>query len=131
MSRLTAFLQRNNDIAAGICGPDGEGVLSEETMRPTTALSDKGLLEQVLSNTTPRVELGNPVDDHNDRIAELDLNPTKEFGAKPENSKLPEGKAELDGGMLPVIPGIGKEKTFELGESDSGMFEMDLESSSS
>jgi hypothetical protein len=44
---------------------------------------------------------------------------------------LPEGKAELDGGMLPVIPGIEKEKTFELGESDSGMFEMDLESSSS
>lgn len=32
-------------------------------MRPT-ALSDRGILEQVLSNTTPKVELGNPVEHH-------------------------------------------------------------------
>jgi hypothetical protein len=125
MSRLTAFLQRNNDIAAGVCGPNGEGIVSEETMRPTTALSDKGLLEQVLSNTTPRVELGNPVEDHVDRIAELDLAATKEVGPQQENSKLPGSATELKGGILPVIPGVGKERIFELGEGESGMFEMD------
>jgi hypothetical protein len=124
MNRLTAFLQRNNDIAAGLCSPDGEGVLSEETMRPTTALSDKGLLEQVLSNTTPKVELGNPVEDHVDRMAGLNLNTGKEAGSKQENSKLSEDAAELDTGMLPAIPGLEKEKMFEL-EDENEIFEME------
>lgn len=124
MNRLTAFLQRNNDIAAGLCSPSGEGMLSEETMRPTTALSDKGLLAQVLSNTTPRVELGNPVDDHVDKMAALDLSGAKESGSKQENLKLPEGASEPDGGMLPAVKGLGKEKIFEL-ESENGMFDMD------
>jgi hypothetical protein len=122
MSRLTTFLQRNNDIVAGI---NGEGIVSEETMRPTTALSDKGLLEQVLSNTTPRVELGNPVEDHVDRIAELDLSAPKGLGSQQENSKFSGDTAELKGVKLPVIPGIGKENIFELGEGESVMFEMD------
>jgi hypothetical protein len=125
MNRLTAFLQRNNDIVAGICGPTGEGLLSEETMRPTTALSDKGLLEQVLSNTTPKVELGNPVEFHVEKAAELDLSAAKDLTPKKENSKVPDGAAELDDdGMLPAIPGLGEEKMFEL-EDESGVFEME------
>lgn len=64
--RLAQFLDRNNKIAAG--GHDWNAhevyMLDEETMRPTTALSDSGILEQVLSNTTPRTEIRNPVDEH-------------------------------------------------------------------
>jgi len=96
MNRLTMFLQRNNDIAAGVYDPNGEGILSEETMRPTTALSDKGILAQVLSNTTPKIELRNPVEDHINKMAELSLTTTK-VGTKQENSELPEGAAELEG----------------------------------
>jgi len=37
-------------------------MLSEDTLRPTTAMSDRGILEHVLSTTTPKVELADPVD---------------------------------------------------------------------
>jgi hypothetical protein len=124
MSRLAMFLRRNNDIAAGLYDPNGEGILSEETLRPTTALSDKGILEQVLSNTTPKIELGNPVEDHINKMADLSLNTPKEVETRQENSKLPDGVVEVDGGMLPEIAGIGKEKIFEL-EGESGMFMME------
>lgn len=124
MSRLAMFLRRNNDIAAGLYDPNGEGILSEETLRPTTALSDRGILEQVLSNTTPKIELGNPVEDHINKMADLSLNTPKEVETRQENSKLPDGAAEVDGGMLPEIAGIGKEKIFEL-EGESGMFMME------
>jgi hypothetical protein len=124
MSRLAMFLRRNNDIAAGVYDPNGEGILSEETMRPTTALSDKGILEQVLSNTTPKIELGNPVEDHISKIVDLNLTSPKEVGTKQGNSKLPDGAAEMDGGMLPEISGLGKERIFEL-EGENGLFMME------
>jgi hypothetical protein len=124
MNRLTMFLQRNHDIAAGLCDPNGEGILSDETMRPTTALSDKEILAQVLNDTTPKIELGNPVEDHINKIAELNLTPTAEVGTKQENSKLPEDAAKLEGGLLPELSGTGKEQMFEL-EGESGMFIME------
>jgi hypothetical protein len=124
MSRLAMFLRRNNDIAAGIYDPNGEGILSEEALRPTTALSDKGILEQVLSNTTPKIELGNPVEEHISKIADLSLNTPKEVETRQENSKLLDGAAEIDSGILPEIAGIGKEKIFEL-EGEGGMFMME------
>lgn len=62
--RLAMFLDRNIGIATGVGGSplDHEGLLSPEAMRPTTAMSDRGILEQALSNVTPKVEVGNPVD---------------------------------------------------------------------
>jgi hypothetical protein len=58
--RLMEFLERNQKIAAGL--ETREGYLSDDTLRPTTATSDMGIMEHVLSNTTPRVERTNPVD---------------------------------------------------------------------
>jgi hypothetical protein len=58
--RLMEFLERNQKIAAGL--ETREGYLSDDTLRPTTATSDMGIVEHVLSNTTPRVERTNPVD---------------------------------------------------------------------
>lgn len=134
--RLAMFLDRNRNIAEGGegYGPDGEGIVSEEHLRPTTAMSDRGILEQVLSNTTPKVELGNPVEDHvsgkmvglgisegdearggeNERI----LNSTD--GDTPKKPK----RNTLVGGAPPslALPAIVTEKTFEM---DSGMFDMD------
>jgi hypothetical protein len=58
--RLLEFLERNQKIAAGL--QTREGYMSDEALRPTTATSDRGIMEHVLSNTTPRVERANPVD---------------------------------------------------------------------
>lgn len=71
--RLGQFLERNGNIAAGVPGfvAGGENMLSEDTMRPTTALSDFGILEQVMSNTTPRTEIRNPHDEHLADISEV------------------------------------------------------------
>jgi hypothetical protein len=63
VGRLAQFLNRNNNSAAGIPIPE-EDIISEDTMRPTTVLSEQGILEHVLSNTTPKAELNNPVDSH-------------------------------------------------------------------
>ena len=136
VNRLAMFLDRNRNIAAGVegYGPDGEGLVSDEHLRPTTAMSDRGILEQVLSNTTPKVELGNPVDDQANKLAGLGLTGPAEVGAggeenqkssKPigmdDGTKQPE-ISELDGGMLPELPTIGRDKMFEL---DGGLFEME------
>jgi hypothetical protein len=65
VSRLTQFLARNNNISAGVPGwsIDEDNMVSEDLMRPTTALSDRGILEQVLSSTTPMAEAKNPIDE--------------------------------------------------------------------
>lgn len=62
--RLHGFLYRNAQIADGVegWGVDGEGVGAEENLRPATAMSDRGIIEHVMSNTTPKLELQNPVD---------------------------------------------------------------------
>jgi hypothetical protein len=134
--RMEVFLERNKKIAAGI--PE-EGSVNDETLRPTTALSDRGILEHVLSNTTPRVELGNPVEMHVfDKMGSLNLTlePVKEDTSQVEKEK--EKEREVDGGAvltrgelggdggfeLPELRDLGKEKVFEL-EGENGMFTME------
>lgn len=134
--RLAIFLDRNRNIAAGVegYGPDGEGDVSEEHLRPTTAMSDRGILEQVLSNTTPKVELGNPVEDHLGKMAGVSLSDGEVRGE--ENAKGAESLSSMDeeitpkkpkrntivGGVPPTLPTIASEKMFEV---DGGMFEME------
>jgi hypothetical protein len=136
VNRLAMFLDRNRNIAAGVegYGPDGEGVLSNEHLRPTTAMSDRGILEQVLSNTTPKVELGNPIDDHVGKLSGLGITGAVEVGVGEENEK--KGNpisgtddetnkpkvSELGRGMLPELPLMAHENVFEF---DGGLFEME------
>ena len=91
--RMAAFLNRNRNIAYGVgpggeytdgdgfgeggedAGGSGGGVggqgkrelhgVPEEFMRPVSmsAVSEGSIMEQVLSNTTPKIEMKNPVDD--------------------------------------------------------------------
>lgn len=58
--RLIEFLDRNQKIAVGL--KTKEMYLHNDTIRPSTATSDFGIMEHVISNTTPRIELSNPVD---------------------------------------------------------------------
>ncbi|PQE16665.1 leucine rich repeat protein [Rutstroemia sp. NJR-2017a BBW] len=138
IGRLAMFLERNRNIAMGRDGYDPADLLNDLTMRPTTALSDRGILEQVLSNTTPRVELGNPVEITNDRfsgmtpLADVLVNENRygeherrmdntntEFQLKPKRISY---KRSTDGGLLPDLAALGNEKMFEL---DSGLFDME------
>jgi hypothetical protein len=134
IERLAMFLNRNRRIAAGDggYGPEGDDVL--EAMRPTTAMSDRGILEQVMSNTTPRVELGNPVDAHigasatvglGDNVETRDREEKEETRYDDESDATPKKPArlprtELDIGRIPPI--ITHEKMFEL---DGEMFDME------
>ena len=133
--RLAMFLDRNRNMAAGVegYGPDGEGILPEEHMRPTTAMSDRGILEQVLNNTTPKVELGNPVEDHiADKVAGLGIVDVGEvkgeenergMNSMDENTTPKKPKRNtLVGGVPPLLPTITTEKAFEM---DGGMFDME------
>jgi hypothetical protein len=143
--RMEVFLERNKRIAAGI--PD-EGSVNEETLRPTTALSDRGILEHVLSNTTPRVEFGNPVEMYvSDKMGLLSLNPGdggKELASvmEKETENVRAREEELDSGAvltrgegdgeidvpfeLPKLRDLGKGKMFELeGEGENEIFALE------
>jgi len=76
--RLMEFLERNQKIAVGL--ETREGYLSDDTLRPTTATSDIGIIEHVLSNTTLRVERTNPVDIARGGMARLTINDENEKG---------------------------------------------------
>lgn len=136
IERLAMFLDRNRRIASGEEGYDlnGENMLSDEAMRPTTAMSDKGILEQVLSNTTPKVEIGDPVDVHVDKFSSMAMDERHGIRDGKQTDKLPENEKDLidddptprkparSSRGLPQLPPITHEKIFEL---DSGVFEMD------
>lgn len=131
MGRLAQFLERNNNIAAGVpgYGVDGESILSEETMRPSTALSDKGILEQVMSNTTPKIELSNPVESQiYSKTAALNISSEeKHVGEKGRMSSVAESDDEEG---RPVTaksgsPAMENEKLFDLRNTEGGMFVMD------
>ncbi|TAQ90428.1 hypothetical protein B7494_g1234 [Chlorociboria aeruginascens] len=130
IDRLAMFLERNRNIVAGVDGfsVDGEGMLSEEALRPTTALSDKGILDQVISNTTPKVELRDPVDAHITKVAGLGILSTDRKGenGKPSSvdgadNKSQPARSKVDGDLLPELP-IANEKMFEL---EGGLFQME------
>jgi len=148
--RLAMFLTRNMNIAAGVEGykPDGGGMLSEEAMRPTTAMSDRDIVEHVLSTTTPNVELRDPVDEHvNKAMAGLGISSSGEIdggAVRDENAKTTSPGArdldgvtlqpspsemdgtslpsELDGTMVLELPTMGHEKSFGW---ETGLFEME------
>lgn len=64
VARLTLFLARNRGL---VSGAPLEGMADEratEAMRPTTAVSDRECIEQVIQDATPKYELGDPVDGH-------------------------------------------------------------------
>jgi hypothetical protein len=136
IGRLAMFLSRNSRIAAGEEGYDlnGENMLSDDAMRPTTAMSDKGILEHVLSNTTPKVELVDPVDAHVGKLASMGINDRIDVRDGKQNETLAEYQEELvdddatprksaiPARGLPQLPPITRENIFEL---DNGVFEME------
>jgi hypothetical protein len=137
MQRMAMFLERNRNIANGIeIGPIEGFPVSEEFLRPTTAMSDNGIFESVLSNTTPRADCPNPVDQHmNDRFGALGIS-TIDEGDGEENSNERHEKRprphphrsmsfeENDdpGGKLPFVPGrsrgVDHLPTMELGNGE-------------
>jgi len=139
VERMLVFLTRNNRIANGE-DPDGEGNVSEEHLRPTTALSDRGILEHVLSNTTPRADLPNPVDEHvRSKMVELTVTDTdfdeeksiRISDSDDETMTMNLGRNEVDNGPevyrkaveagnLPSLPSIPRGKMFDLDEEMFG-----------
>ncbi|TGO11437.1 hypothetical protein BTUL_0109g00010 [Botrytis tulipae] len=129
IGRLSMFLERNRNIAMGVEGYDPIEIIGEHAMRPTTAMSDRGILEQVLSNTTPKIELGNPVEITNDRfsgmtpLAEV-MNPMEMESERPVDEmeniqfKRIHYKRSKDGGLLPDLPSLGSESMFGLEERE-------------
>ncbi|RFU35894.1 hypothetical protein B7463_g460, partial [Scytalidium lignicola] len=136
IQKLAAVLDRNTKIANGVEGYriDGQGIVDDETLRPTTALSDWGIFEQVLNNTTPKVELGNPVDDHTlNKVVDLpfgalDCSTTKETNTEEPpvlhglNDEVPPILFQKHGNILPELP-VSTGKIFELEEL--GVFNME------
>lgn len=117
INRLAMFLDRNLNIAAGIIdgsGIDHESLLSPEAMRPTTAMSDRGIFEQALSDATPRSELGNPVDAVANSLGGLGIS----VGA--ENADLADTRNDITPKkprtekMMLELPTITHEKMFTL-----------------
>jgi hypothetical protein len=68
--RLTMFLVRNLNIATGIETPDM--YLNHNSLRPSTAFSDSGIIKHVLSN---KMGLPNPIDAAlDDRVIQVTVN---------------------------------------------------------
>ena len=123
MNRLLMFLERNRNIAMGV-NVEGLETISEEVMRPATAMSERGVLEHVINNTTPRIELGNPHDTKS-VVDGVELHPGV------ENEKAPE---VLDDEVTPRKPArvpnigqlsLGEGKKLDLNSKDVEVFEME------
>lgn len=134
MKRMAMFLERNQNIANGVegYGPGGEFNVSEEALRPTTAMSDRGILESVLNNTTPKADLPNPVDEHmsvSDKMEELGLENIVEGDENKPAINVPiddDGEKQADyigrdGGQLPTF---GHTTLFDL-DSSGEFFKME------
>ena len=98
-------------------------------MRPTTALSDQGILEQVLSNTTPKVELNNPVESHvYNQTPAMNISSDSAYAKEnKENGRMSSVAESDDEEERPVTAKTrnGKEKVFDLRETEGGMFTME------
>ncbi|KAE8447422.1 hypothetical protein EG329_010836 [Mollisiaceae sp. DMI_Dod_QoI] len=68
MLRVQKLLERNQNIETGVPGyesmEEADSMMDKEALRPSTAISDLTIVEQVKSNTTPRIELKDPVEAH-------------------------------------------------------------------
>ncbi|RDL35345.1 RNI-like protein [Venustampulla echinocandica] len=131
MQRMSKFLARNRNIAAGIDEDDPD--VNEETMRPTTALSDNGILQAVLKTTTPKADLPNPVDDHvNKGMLNLSISSNPTPGGAEGKGTI--GASQVDGGEsapyaedgnLADFPAIAYGRLMEL-DSGAEIFKMGL-----
>ncbi|SZF04245.1 unnamed protein product [Blumeria hordei] len=132
IERLRKFLERNNAIANGHSIQDIEDVVSEAELSPTIALSDKEILSQVLSNTTPKVEAKNPVDESLNLKFDIEYamgNLIHENNSNNmENSRNSNGNSQqlqnISFLKLPEISSLGSEILFGLDETKS-MFSLD------
>lgn len=131
VQRLAAVLDRNFKIASGVEGYalGGEGLMDEELLRPSTAMSDWGIFEQVLSNTTPKMELGNPVDESAlSRMAALSVAPHGSMDVAPGGLRTtdePSTLHNLDGAHASALPPKGVAMLPEVTASSGKMFELD------
>lgn len=123
-TRLAQFLERNTNIAAGLPGfnINGEDMLNDETMRPATAMDEMGILDMARDNTTPKVELGNPVEGLVDgekapaieemkRLSLIDMGDEKLYRPRTASDTTPTK--------------VRREKMFELGDTEGGKYVMD------
>lgn len=110
-NRLRNFLRRNNAIANGYAFVNDENLMELVEMRPTTALSDRGILEQALSNTTPKIITRKSVDDSISPKLYAEVCISKDsHGTNLPNS---DNEKKLDG-VATKIPEIGLLKLPEL-----------------
>lgn len=127
--RLAMVLERNRNLAMGLPLHDGtadEEEIQRDMLRPNTALSDRAVLDLVQSNTTPKVELGNPVDT-------LDVSTPKQTGKENDRKERFVGGGTGGGfsggfgGMrrLDTIPSL-PELNFPIRSAHDGL-EMDSE----
>lgn len=140
VKRLATVLERNRNRANGVEGFEGEEADTDfgglkEALGPMPVLSDHEILEQVLTNTTPRVELGNPVDNHitskvaglaiseieNESISEHSIGDTQET-PRPNRTRAYSGSLDPDTTKLPKI---NNERMFEF---DGDVFQMEIDS---
>ena len=111
--RMSMFLERNRNIANGIPpGSDGEIAPGEDDLRPATALSDNGILENALKDTTPRADQPNPVDVHmSEKLDGLGISAIEEVHS--DQQPLLENQREKQ-------DGIGRENVAPSQGSDGG-----------
>ncbi|KAG9247089.1 hypothetical protein BJ878DRAFT_494066 [Calycina marina] len=80
--KLAASLERNR------AGLGSETALGNDSIRPVSGISEGGIMQQAIDSTTPRAELGDPVDFFADQMADMSLNqqedetPAAEAGLK-------------------------------------------------
>lgn len=102
MARLSSFLDRNRKLAMGMTEEDIGMGLGGESLRPTTAMSEREIIDLVLSNTTPRIELNDP-HDTNPEIA----------ASKISTRNGDEDSTPRKGSKAPILPSLE-----ELGLTD-------------
>lgn len=78
--RMASFLNRNRDLVYGEQHPDHFGqenqqpnTANEHFMRPMSVVDESEMLQRVLSDTTPKIELLNPVDSLGHRVQGLGI----------------------------------------------------------
>jgi len=127
--RMAAFLNRNRmEAYEAIHGPlQAAPEVAEEMLRPMSVVGEGDLLAQVLSNTTPKVELDNPVDNIDSRlnglgISDIDGTPTVRI----HGSGVSPGAMQV---FESYQTGMDEKRPFELPAIKRGekMFDLDAE----
>lgn len=108
--RLASFLERNQNIADGLETRDM--YIGDDTLRPMTALSESGIIDHALSNTTPRVEMSNPVDDMDHRMESLTVTDENERLKSANDNKMESGRSRSASQATTSAP------TFQFGGRD-------------